>query len=114
MEKEWDEENLLPHRLVLCQGEASNLPHDESVLGVGPPSTPNVHRELFVEEGLGIHEHLHQGSVVLPWPVYNWAGRLPGKLLLCGGADSLMSTDTELAIDPWRSTKPMYRWSGVA
>ena len=68
VEKEWEEENLLPHRPVLRQGEASKFPLVESVLGVGPPSTPNVHRELFVEEGLGIHEHVHQGSVVLPWP----------------------------------------------
>ena len=68
MEKEWEEENLLPYRLVLCQGEASNLLLDESSLGVGPPSTPDVHRELFIEAVLGIHEHLHQGSVVLPRP----------------------------------------------
>ena len=68
MENEREEEYLLPHRLVLCQGKANKFPVDETVLGVGPPSTPNVHRELFVEEGLGIHEHVHQGSVVLPWP----------------------------------------------
>ena len=68
MENEREEEYLLPHRLVLCQGKANKFPVDETVLGVGPPSTPNVHRELFVEEGLGIHEHLHQGSVVLPRP----------------------------------------------
>ena len=68
MEKVREEENLLPHRLVLCQGKANKFPVDETVLGVGPPSTPDVHRELFVEEGLGINKHLHQGSVVLLRP----------------------------------------------
>ena len=77
VENEREEEYLLPHRLVLCQGKANKFPLDESILGEGPPSTPDVHREPFAEKGLGIH-------------VYNRVGRLTGKLLLCGGADSLL------------------------
>ena len=68
VENEREEEYLLPHRLVLCQGKANKFPLDESILGEGPPSTPDVHREPFAEKGLGIHGHLHQGSVLLPRP----------------------------------------------
>ena len=44
MENEREEEYLLPHRLVLCQAKANKFPLDDSILGEGPPSTPDVHR----------------------------------------------------------------------
>ena len=69
VEIEREEEYLLPHWLVFFKSKAKKSSMDESVLGVDPPNTPDVHREPSSEEGLGIHEHIHQGSIVLPRPI---------------------------------------------
>ena len=68
VEIEREEEYLLPHWLVFFKSKAKKSSMDESVLGVDPPNTPDVHREPSSEEGLGIHEHIHimRGIVASP------------------------------------------------
>ena len=90
MENEREEEYLLPHRLVLCQGKANKFPLDESILGEGPPSTPYVHREPFAEKVWEFMGTSTKAQYCYHGLVYNRVGRLTGKLLLCGGADSLL------------------------